>query len=86
MDDPYKLIIQTMRKEGSVYNPPSVMLGEVTDPPPDLLVNAWGLQLDRDNLKVADYLAGTLTKGDEVVIMPTSDKSQFIILCRVVGL
>ncbi len=86
MDDPFKLIIDVMRKEGSIYNPPSVMLGKVINPAPDLLISVNGLQLDKDDLKAAEYLTGSLKNGDEVVILPAADKKVFLIICKVVSL
>jgi hypothetical protein len=55
-ENPLKMIIEVMRKEGSKFNPPSVLLGEVLNPPPELIVKVNGIQIDKDNILVSDYL------------------------------
>lgn len=53
--DPYVSIIGTVRQEGSKFNPPSIDIGVVISPNP-LIIAIPGLQLNKDNLLVADYL------------------------------
>lgn len=55
-DNPYSAIIGIMREEGSVHNPPSIMLAEVIAPPPDLLIKIGDIQIGKPNILIADYL------------------------------
>lgn len=55
LDNPYSGIISIMREQGAKNNPPSIMLGKVVNINP-LLVQVGDIQLDKDNLYVADYL------------------------------
>jgi len=55
-DNPFNQLIQFMREEGGYYNPPSILLAEVVTPSPLVIKIGDDLQIDKDNLKVADYL------------------------------
>lgn len=55
-DNPYSKIIEIMQKQGSTSNPPSIQIGEVISPPPNLIVKINDLQIDKDNILIADYL------------------------------
>ena len=55
LDNAYSGIINIMREQGTKYNAPALMLGEVINANP-LLIKAGDIQLDKDNLYVADYL------------------------------
>lgn len=98
-DNPFNQLIQFMREEGGYYNPPSILLAEVVNPSPLVIKIGDDLQIDRDNLRVADYLlanytrqtsAGTITftdtlqVGDTLAVIPTEDRQTFIVLCKVV--
>ena len=54
-ENPFNQLIGLMREEGKAYNPPSILLAEVISPSP-LVIKVGDLQIDKDNLKVADYL------------------------------
>lgn len=45
-----------MRQSGSHLNSPDIMLAEVITPPPNLTIKVGDIQLDKDQLLVADYL------------------------------
>lgn len=74
LDNPYSGLINLMREQGSKYNPPGLILGEVKSPPPQINIKVGDIQLDKDNLYIADYLLpnykrdyileGTLTLND----------------------
>lgn len=53
--NPYSYLVSTIRKQGAVYNSPSVQLGKVVSVSP-LAVTIGELQLTKDNLLLADYL------------------------------
>lgn len=53
--DPYSEMIKLMQQHGSKYNPPSIQLGEVTSISP-LTIHTGDIQLNKNNLLVADYL------------------------------
>lgn len=55
-DNPFATIIGIIRKEGSAYNPPAIMLAEVLSPPPGLLIKAGDIQIGNPNILIADYL------------------------------
>lgn len=55
-ENPYSTIIGIMRQEGSVHNPPSLMLAEVLSPPPDLRIKVGDIQVGKPNILIADYL------------------------------
>lgn len=55
-DNPYSKMIEIMKKQGATSNPPSIQIGEVVQPPPKLIVKIDDLQIDNDNILIADYL------------------------------
>jgi len=55
-DNPYSKIVEIMQKQGAMLNPPSIQIGEVISPPPNLVVKINDLQIDKDNILVADHL------------------------------
>ncbi len=55
LDNPYSGIINIMREQGAKNNAPNLMLGKVVSTSP-LLIQVGDIQLDKDNLYVADYL------------------------------
>ncbi len=54
-DNPYSKIIEQMKKQGASSNPPSIEIGEVISPNP-LTIKIGDLQIDKDNILIADYL------------------------------
>lgn len=93
--NPYTEIIDVMRQQGKAFNPPSILIGEVSAPPPDLKIKIGNIQIDKDNILVADrsifyyfnYVGDYAIKpGDRLAIMPTQDMQTFIVLCRVVAI
>jgi hypothetical protein len=54
-DNPYSKLIEQMKKQGATSNPPSVQIGEVISPNP-LTIRIGDLQIDKDNILMADYL------------------------------
>ena len=55
--DPYTKILKITRNEGSKDNPPSISIGKVISPPPNLMVSKTkDLQLYKDDIYIADYL------------------------------
>lgn len=55
-DNPYSKMIEIMKNKGASFNPPSIQIGEVIEPPPNLVVKVNDLQIDKDNILIADYL------------------------------
>lgn len=53
--NPYSRLIQLMQKHGAAYNPPCLELGAVISVSP-LIVKIGDLQLDKDNLLIAESL------------------------------
>jgi hypothetical protein len=51
-----------MREEGAKLNPPSIIIGEVISPQPTLVIKADGIQLDKEDVLVADYLLKDFTR------------------------
>ncbi|MFZ5987089.1 MAG: DUF2577 family protein [Bacillota bacterium] len=56
INNPYTEMIGMMREHGSKYNPPSIHLAEVLAPPPDLIIKLGDIQVDKNNILIADYL------------------------------
>lgn len=56
VNNPYSEIIGLMMEQGSKYNPPSIQLAEVLVPPPDLIIKMGDIQVDKNNILIADYL------------------------------
>lgn len=56
LDNPYAGIVNLMREQGGKNNSPDIMLGEVLTPFPELTIKTGDVQLDKDNLLMADYL------------------------------
>lgn len=49
-------ILNAMRQEGKRDNPPSLILAEVVASPPDIVIRFNGIEVDKDNIYIADYL------------------------------
>lgn len=60
-DNPYSKLIEQMRKQGGSVNSPDIQIGRVVSPSP-LVVQIGDLQVDRDNLLIADYLLGNYAR------------------------
>jgi hypothetical protein len=84
MSNPYIELIELMRKHGSAVNSPSIMLGEVVQVTPKVIIKLAGIQIDKDNFLMAEHI-NNLSNGDRLAIMPTFDRQTFIILARVVS-
>lgn len=54
--DPYIKMLNLMKKKGAESNPPSISIGKVIAPPPEIIVQTNNLQLYKDDLYIADYL------------------------------
>lgn len=54
-ENPYSKLIEQMQKQGSISNPPSMQIGEVISSNP-LTIRIGDLQIDKDNILIADYL------------------------------
>lgn len=55
-ENPYSKMIEIMKKQGATSNTPSIQIGEVIEPPPNLVIKVNDLQIDKDNILIADYL------------------------------
>lgn len=55
-ENPFSSLIDIIREQGSFYNAPDLMIGEVINPPPHIAIKVGDIQLDKDNLYIADYL------------------------------
>ena len=56
MRDPYCDIISSMRRQSQSVAPPGIKIAEVVSPPPKIIIKMGDLQLDKDNILIADYL------------------------------
>lgn len=54
--NPYSHIVNMMRQQGAKDNPQPVQLAVVISAEPTLIIKLGDLQLDSDNLLIADYL------------------------------
>lgn len=61
-ENPYSSIIEIMQKQGSKFNPPSIKIATVvfveeTDTEVlDIKIRVDGLEIDKDNIYISDYL------------------------------
>jgi hypothetical protein len=55
-DNPYSTMIKLMQEHGAKYNPPAIQIGQVISPPPNIVIKIGDLQIDKDNILIADYL------------------------------
>lgn len=55
-ENPYSKIIEIIKDKGASKNPPSIQIAEVISPPPNLIIKIGDLQIDKDNILIADYL------------------------------
>ncbi len=55
-ENPYSKMIEIMKRQGASLNPPSIQIAEVIEPLPNLIVKVNDLQIDKDNILIADYL------------------------------
>lgn len=65
LKNPYVAIINHMREQGSAYNPSSIELGIVIKVNP-FTVQIGDLQLNKDNLLIADYLLENYSREIQV--------------------
>ncbi|UWG96394.1 DUF2577 domain-containing protein [Dehalobacter sp. DCM] len=54
--NPYSDLVKIMQTQGKKYNPPYIRIGQVTNPLPKIRIKLEDLQLDQDNLVMADAL------------------------------
>lgn len=54
--NPFSSLIEIIREQGSFNNSPCVIIGEILSPPPNIAIKVGDIQLDKDNLYIADYL------------------------------
>ena len=69
--NPYSEIIKLIQIYGASYNPPAIEIGEVVAPPPNIAVRVGDLQIDKDNILIADYLLSDYER--EVSVDETSE-------------
>ncbi|HEX2924806.1 MAG TPA: DUF2577 family protein [Ruminiclostridium sp.] len=55
-NNPYTEMLSIMQEHGAKYNPPSIQLAEVLVPPPNLIIKMGDVQIDKNNILIADYL------------------------------
>jgi Protein of unknown function (DUF2577) len=80
--DAFSKMLKLIREEGSVFNPPTILIGDVVSTSP-LVIRIDELEIDKDNILINKDLV--LANGDEVAILPTDDRQTFIVICKVVG-
>lgn len=79
--DGYERLLKIMRYEGAKKNPPVLTLGEMTG---SRSCRIGFLELDADDLYIAEHLLKTAKKGDLVVTYRLSDQ-KYVILEKVVN-
>lgn len=83
-ENPYARLIQIMQEQGAKKNPPSMMLGQVVQGFPDLIIKFGRLQLEKNDFYISSNLLDNLEPGDTVASIPTVDRQYYIILAKVV--
>ena len=56
MQNPYAELLSAMQRQGASLNPPGIRLAEVVSPPPDIVIKMGELQVDKNNILIADYM------------------------------
>lgn len=60
--DPFATLVHFMREQGSVYNPPAILIAEVLTPPPNLTIKVGDLQVDNDNIYIVQSCLSTFSR------------------------
>jgi len=63
-------LLSQMRKQGKSVNPPGIRLAEVVAPLPEIIIKMGDLQIDKDNILIADYLLPEYTR---LIAIPLAD-------------
>ena len=53
-ENPWSKMLEIMRKQSKDYE--GIVIGEVLSAPPSLVIKVGDLQVDKDNILIADYL------------------------------
>lgn len=76
--DAYVKIMQVMQRQGAKNNPPSIYIGTVISPPPNLVIQTTdNMSLYNDDILIADYLLSgcsrqvSITGGSGTAIQTT---------------
>lgn len=56
VDNPYSDMVGLIERRGAKNNPPSIQIGTIISIPPNIIVKIGDLQIDKDNIYIADYL------------------------------
>lgn len=56
MENPFADMLTIMREQGARDNPPTIQVATVVSPPPGIAIVLGELQVDKDNILIADYL------------------------------
>ncbi|WP_240951473.1 DUF2577 domain-containing protein [Caldanaerobacter subterraneus] len=59
-------MLKIIREQGAYHNPPPIQIGEVISPPPNIKIRVGDLQLDRDDVLIADYLLADYARQIEL--------------------
>lgn len=62
MQNPYVEMLGIMQRQGAVTNPPGIRLAEVVSSPPNIKIRLGELQIDKNNIWIADYLLPNYTR------------------------
>lgn len=65
--DPLSRLVNLIREEGKKYNPPSIILSKVISPPPNLKIEYRGVEIDKDNILISQYLLTDYKRTYEVI-------------------
>ncbi len=77
-ENPYSKMIEIMQKQGATSNPPSIQIGEVIEPPPNLIIKVNDLQIDKDNILIADYLLKDHMREVRTDTMTNTPSKQYV--------
>jgi hypothetical protein len=56
VNNPYTDMLMAMQRQGAKLNPPSIQIASVVASPPNLIIKIGELQIDKNNIYVADFL------------------------------
>lgn len=77
-DNPYSKMIEIMKRQSANSNPPSIQIGEVIEPPPNLIIKVNDLQIDKDNILIADYLLKDYMREVRTDTMANTPSKQYV--------
>jgi len=56
MDNPTAKLLEIMQEQGRKFNPPSILIGKIIAPPPNIRIQINDIILENEDIYIAEYL------------------------------